>query len=318
MICRRRVRTPQGRHRADGIALVLVLWATTLLTVIAASFAFSIRTDTQLAQNMVALSRAQALADAGVQRAVYELFKPETDKLHWRGNGVTHDWEYGGAKISVVIQDVAGKIDLNVGNDLLLKGLFKNAGLDDAHSAALVDAVADWRDADDLRRLNGAEAAEYAAAGLKYKPANAPFETVDELKRVLGMTPELFVKLENSLTVESKNSGINVAVASKTVLMAIPGVDEVAVDAYVAARQAALEANLPLPAFPQAAWQIAANAGSTFNVRAQAVLQDGATFVRETVVRVNPGAGRKVAFLSWTEGRAVPMRSDAVLTVNDR
>jgi general secretion pathway protein K len=74
-----------NKKHQHGIALVLVLWTTTLLTVIAASFAFSMRTDTLLAQNLAAAARAQVLADAGVQRALYEMFKPIGDLQRIRG-----------------------------------------------------------------------------------------------------------------------------------------------------------------------------------------------------------------------------------------
>jgi general secretion pathway protein K len=295
--------------RQRGIAMVLVLWAATLLTVIAASFVFSIRTDVVLAQNMVAGARAQALAEAGVQRALYETFKPATDKQRWKGDGIEREWEYGGAKITVVMQDVSGKIDINAASDLLLKGLLMSVGLDDARAGALLDAIVDWRDVDELRRPNGAEASDYQAAGLKYKPANAPFETVDELRRVLGMTPQIYARLADVLTVDSRQAGLNAVVASKNALMAIPNVEEAAVDAYIAARQQALETDQPLPQFAPAAPFMAGINGSVYSVRAKAVLPDGAVFVRETVARLNQGAVRKVAYLSWKEGEATQVKS---------
>lgn len=311
------MRVETTRRRQRGIALVLVLWMTTLLTVIAASFVFSMRTDTLLAQNLVVSAHAQAAADAGVQRALYELFKPGSDLQRWKGDGQAHQWEFDGAKVSVVAQDVSGKIDLNSASDALLKGLLKSAGLDDERSSALLDAILDWRDADDLRRLNGAEASEYQASGLKYKPANAPFETVDELQRVLGMTPQLFVKLSGALTVDSRQGGINAAVATKNVLLAIPGVDEGTVDAYLAQRQEALAGNLPVPQFPQAAGFVAGNNGSVYSVRAEAVLPDGAAFIREAVVKINQGAVRKLAFLSWKDGEATPKLAGGKIPIVD-
>jgi general secretion pathway protein K len=166
-----------NKKHQHGIALVLVLWATTLLTVIAASFAFSMRTDTLLAQNLAASARAQALADAGVQRALYEMFKPIADLQRWKGDGVPHQWEFGGGKLSIMVLDVSGKIDLNSASDDLLKGMLKSVGLTDEESNILLDAIVDWRDGDDLPRPKGAEVAEYKAAGLKYRPSNAPFDT---------------------------------------------------------------------------------------------------------------------------------------------
>lgn len=302
--------------RPRGIALVLVLWCTTLLTVIAASFVFSMRTDTLLAQNLSSAARAQSLADAGVQRGLYEVFKPAGDKDRWQGNGMPHEWEFGDAKVKVALLDISGKIDLNTGSELLLKGLLKTNGLDEERSNAMLDAIIDWRDADDLRRTNGAEAAQYQAAGLKYIPTNAAFESVEELQRVLGMTPELFASIADALTVDSRQGGINAAIAERKVLLALPGADPALVDAYIIARQDALSKQLPAPPFPPAASTVAGNNGSVYSVRAEAVLSDGATFIRETVVRVSPASVRKLAYLRWKEGAVAPKPAEPGKTGN--
>ncbi len=295
-----------NKKHQHGIALVLVLWATTLLTVIAASFAFSMRTDTLLAQNLAASARAQALADAGVQRALYEMFKPIADLQRWKGDGVPHQWEFGGGKLSIMVLDVSGKIDLNSASDDLLKGLLKSVGLTDEESIVLLDAIVDWRDGDDLPRPKGAEVAEYKAAGLKYRPSNAPFETVNELQRVLGMTPDLYANLADALTVDSHQAGINAAIAPRKVLLALPGATVALVDAYLVARQEALVKNLPPPPFAPAAAAVAGDDGSVYSVRAEAALPDGTVFIRETVVKIDQGAVRKFVFFSWKEGEATP------------
>ncbi len=303
-----------NKKHQHGIALVLVLWATTLLTVIAASFAFSMRTDTLLGQNLAAAARAQAVADAGMQRAFYEMFKPISDLQRWKGDGVPHQWEFGGAKLSISLLDVSGKIDLNSASDDLLKGLLKSVGLNDEESNILLDAIVDWRDDDDLPRPKGAEVAEYKAAGLKYRPANAPFETVNELQRVLGMTPELYANLADTLTVDSHQAGVNAAIAPRKVLLALPGANVALVDAYLLARQEALLKNLPPPPFAPGAAAVAGDDGSVYSVRAEAVSLDGTVFVREAVVKIDQGAVRKFVFFSWKEGAATlkPMVEEQV------
>jgi general secretion pathway protein K len=42
--------------------------------------------------------------------------------------------------------------------------------------------------------------AEYQAAGLDYRPPGAPLETLDELGRVLGMTPAILATIRPYLT----------------------------------------------------------------------------------------------------------------------
>jgi general secretion pathway protein K len=235
-----------------------------------------------------------------VYRTVYELLRPKVSPEVWSANGSVHVWEDSGARIAASATDESGKIDLNTAPDNLLKGLLQTAGGLDADSAAqLVDAIGDWKDADDFRRPNGAEAPEYVAAGLKYTPANAPFETLAELQRVLGMTPALYAKVADSLTVYSRIAGVNPANASRATLLAIPGATAVVVDAYLLQRRDALASNLPLPPFPVPG--AAAGAINLWRIRAEVTMSDGVSFVREAVIR--PGDARRLlTILEWSEG----------------
>jgi general secretion pathway protein K len=188
-------------------------------------------------------AQARALADGAIARTAFELMRPRTIPGVWAADGLVHVWDEDGMRVTASAVDESGKIDLNAVPDPLLNSLLQTAGQVDADTAArLVDVIEDWKDADDFRRPNGAEAAEYQAAGLPYKPANAAFETVADLQRVLGMTPALFARLAGSLTVYSGAPGISPQFASRTVLMALPGATDAIVDTYLAQRAAALAA----------------------------------------------------------------------------
>lgn len=298
-----------------GIALVLVLWLTALLTVIAGGFAYAMRNEAQAARNTMSQAQARALADGAVARTVFELMRPRTIPGVWAADGLVHVWDEDGMRVAASAVDESGKVDLNAVPDALLKGLLQTAGQVDADTAGrLVDVIGDWKDADDFRRPNGAEAADYQAAGLPYKPANAAFETVADLQRVLGMTPALFARLAGSLTVYSGAPGINPQFASRTVLMALPGATDAIVDTYLAQRAAALAAGQPLPVLPLA------GAGAPVNVwrvRAEVTASDGVVFVREAVLRPNPDQRRPLTVLAWQEGeRTQPPSADAANAAN--
>jgi general secretion pathway protein K len=284
----------------SGIALVLALWLTVLLTVLASGFAFSMRSEALAARNAVSLAQARAVADGAVERAAYELMRPRVGDA-WTFDGQAHRYNDGGAAIVVAATDEAAKIDVNAAPDPLLKNmLMVVGGLDDQAAAALVDAIGDWRDPDDLRRPNGAEAPEYRAANLKYVPANAPFETVGEVARVLGMTPAVFQRIAPLLTVYSHQPGVNAATAGRDVLLALPDATPDVVDAYLAQRAEALAAKLPIPPFP-AAQAYGSGPVPVWRIRAQATLADGVTFVREAVLRPSPDAQRPLIALAWLE-----------------
>ena len=231
----------------------MVLWLTVMLTVVGGAFAFSMRSEVLAARNAVSLAQARAAADGALDRTVFELLRPRTNES-WKADGRYHQWKDGETLLVASAVDESARIDLNVGAEPLLKNLFVVLGeLDDAAASALVDAIVDWRDADELRRPSGAEAADYRAANSNYTPSNRDFETVGELSRVLGVTPALYAKVAPVLTVHSRQRGINSLTASRNVLLALPGATPDAVDAYVTARDEALANNLPVQAVPAGA-----------------------------------------------------------------
>jgi general secretion pathway protein K len=289
-------------HRQAGIALIAVLWLTVLLTVIASGFAFSMRSEALAARNALSLAQARAVADGAVERTAFELQRPRNLTDAWVANGLPHTWKDGEVSVSASAVDESAKIDINAAAEPLLKSLLQNVGGQDAESAQrLVEAIADWKDTDDLRHPNGAESADYTAAGRKYGPTNALFATTGELQRVLGMTPELFARIGDSLTVYSRQPGINPLTASRSVLLALPAATPEAVDAYIAQREDALANKLQVPMFP-AAQGFAVGAAPVWRIRAQATMPDGVTFVRDAVLRPSTDPRRPVVALLWQEG----------------
>lgn len=293
-----------------GVALILVLWVAALLTVIAGSFAYATRTDMAVLGNNVARARAEAAADAGVHLAAFEAFRPITDPQRWKHDGSEHEFRLGEAVITVSVLDESAKIDINFGSPLLLKGLLKSVGVSEPDSEKLVDAIQDWRDADTLSRPAGAEEEAYKLSGLQQKPANAPFQTLEELRLVMGMTPELYRRIEPMITIYSRQPGINLATASREVLLAIPGVAPEQVDAYVSARAATQQANQPPPPFPPGAGFGAVPNMVGLQVRSSARMADAA-FSRRAIIRIIPDPRRPFAVLSWAEeGIAVNTRKE--------
>ena len=124
---------------------------------------------------------------------------------------------------SIAIQDEVGLIDINQADVPLLAGLFRAIGRAGEQTDTIVDRIIDWRDTDELRRLHGAEAGEYNAAELPNRPRNAPFQSVGELRLVLGMTLEIFRRVEPFVTVFSNRQAVDPRFAPREVLLALSG-----------------------------------------------------------------------------------------------
>ena len=288
-----------------GIALILVLWLTMMLTVIASGFAFSMRSEALQARNGLSLAQARAAADGAIERMAFELSRPRYPTA-WMADGEPHQWQDGDVAIVATAVDESARIDLNMAPDTLLKGLIERIGGAEPEVAGkIVDAIVDWRDPDDARRPNGAEEADYRLAGMKQKPANAPFETVNELARVMGMTEAIYRGVAEHLTVQSRQPGINAITASRDVLLALPNATPDAVDTYLQQRAAAIAAKLPVPPFPPANG-FAAGAVPVWRIRAEATTGDGVTFARSAVVRPSGDGRRPLVAFTWQDGGATP------------
>lgn len=295
-------------RRQRGVALVLVIWVSVLLTVVASSFIVERRTDFLVVRNSASLAKAEAAANAAVQRAVIELYRTDTNPDKWSKDGQPHEWSFDGIPVRVVIRDESAKIDINTAADPLLRGLLLSVGLKEDEATRLLDAILDWRDPDSLKRPQGAEEPDYRAAGLTYKPANAPFQAIEELQLVLGMRPDLYRRLAPSITVFSRQQGVNPVIASREVLLAIPGVTPEIADQYIAQREQALREKQPVPPLAQAA---ALNAGASMiaTIRAEARTDDGVAYSREAAALLRPAPRRPVTFIAWREstlGDAAP------------
>ena len=86
--------------------------------------------------------------------------------------------------------------------------------------STLADAVVDWLDRDDTPRVGGAESPYYLGLPYPYRAKNDLFDSVEELRLVRGVTPEVLDKLRPYVTVHSSGK-VNLNTAPKEVLMSL-------------------------------------------------------------------------------------------------
>jgi hypothetical protein len=103
----------------------------------------------------------------------------------------------------------------------------------------LADRILDFIDSDHLKRLNGAEAADYAALGLP-PPLDDTLMVATQIRAVLGwttlLTPEQAALFESALVAEGEGS-INPNAAPAAVLAAALAIPRQAADLIVARRK---------------------------------------------------------------------------------
>ena len=214
-VCTRIVlRTPHAAHRnPKGVALVMVLWMIAILSVVVLEFSFAMRTEVTIAMNFKDETQLYAIAEAGIQRAVAELIykhdartqqlrKPATiqttaeevppEQREWVTDGRAYPIPFGEKEGEVRIMAEAGKVNINTVSEATLRKIVGQLGLEEDKRDIVVDSILDWRDPDDLYRVNGAENDYYQSLKEPYKAKNANLDTIEELLLVRGVTPELF------------------------------------------------------------------------------------------------------------------------------
>src|ERR1051325_3638874 len=121
-------RRNDAARRERGFALVSVLWAISILSLIAAAMASSSNFSYSLQRNELRRVQAEMLAETALNLAVLGLLDPRLEK-RWRVDGVQREIVLSGIRVKVAIQDASGLIDLNDADLSLFQSLLVSAGI---------------------------------------------------------------------------------------------------------------------------------------------------------------------------------------------
>lgn len=143
----------------------------------------------------------------------------------------------GGYLYRVEIRDAFARLPLNGASEDQLRRLLAALRIDARRAGRVAQSIADWRDPDQLRRADGAERDDYLRAGRPLLPEDGPFASVAMLRFVAGMDDSLYARVEPLVTVMG-DGGVNLNVAPRPVLLALPGITEEAAARILAERAA--------------------------------------------------------------------------------
>jgi general secretion pathway protein K len=220
---------------AQGYALIVALWLVTLLTILTMGYHAAAHAESKALAQSVRGAQADALAEAGIWLALGAHLRSDSPGAR-RSPRIERTFELGDATIRTSLADASGWINLNTARPELLDAALAHAVTDASARDALVQSIVDWRDEDHEKSPHGAEDNDYARMSYSYGAKDAPFATVDELRRVAGMTDEVFRRIAPLLTVQGNHARINPEAAPTEVLAALPGADEAAIADFVRRR----------------------------------------------------------------------------------
>lgn len=256
------------KKNSKGIALVLVLWVLVLLSVLAGEFCYSAKTEVGITRSFKEKTEAYYIAYAGMQRAILEIMDIEsgvalqtptpgvirendTSFVEWRINSDIPPIGFGNGYYKVYIGNESGKVNINKAEALIIKAMLNRFNLDETDKNVIVDSILDWRDEDNFYRINGAESDYYLSLPEPYKCKNGPFDSIQELLLVRGITPDIFYgglkdlvtvgifeypknkKEKSKRDIDFNYNQINLNAASRALLLDFAGMSDVAVDKII-------------------------------------------------------------------------------------
>lgn len=292
-------------HRQHGIAMMIVLWMLSLLSIIALAYSGMTRSESQMTTSLIHTSKARAQAEGAFWRAVNELVKPPNFRS-WLQDGTPRPLSSStpgaqqGDRLLISIQDETGKIDINKASQIMLRGVFNSINEDTEQNHRIVDGILDWRDRDNVKKDNGAEDKDYADAGANYGAKDGPMNHTGELLKISGMTQALFDKVKPLVTVHSMQARVRLTTAPVAVLKALPGMTDELLAQILTSRSDAETAILP--ALPNILKPLvfSSGTGNVFTITSEARIENALARLRVTILLKRTG-NRPITIIDWKE-----------------
>lgn len=174
-----------------GSVLIVVLWTLIMIGYLVGDYLVHNRSKAGTAVNLMdtfrrdnAVSSLVRLVSTDAWKAGVESYTPDK----WV------DITVGGVALRFRLDEEGGRINVNSADDATIRQAVVDImdGSDNESADALADAILDWRDPNDLVRVNGAESPWYESQGLENAPADGLYKALTELLMVKGMTRKLF------------------------------------------------------------------------------------------------------------------------------
>lgn len=235
-------RFERNLNAQTGIALLAVLWAVTLLGLVALALTNSVQAEIRTATYRKEATQAYFLACGGVEAAILGIAYPLPENPD---NPPFWTWQQGQREGSVPFQsgrarleivNESGKLDLNAASRRQLIRFFEVGGVEPVAARQLVAAILHWRGPVQPDDPEAISLDEYYQRG-SVRPRHAPFQSVEEVLNVRGMSREIFFGtvevsregvvrpqrgLGQDLTVATSLTQVNVNYASEFVLRSLP------------------------------------------------------------------------------------------------
>lgn len=265
----------------DGFALVSVIWAIGVLSLLFVTYISAARYRAIEASHLAQRARAEMLAKAGVTLGLLDLLARSTNaatsrRFNQDENAVI--CTLAGSTVVISVADEGGKIDLNTAAPALLATALNRLAPDRQAGSLVMKSILELREA-------AAEAQRARGIAL---PDAVAFRTIFEFGQVPGVDQRLFRAMLPLVTAHSGSAGFDAELAPLALLSAL-------IPDGPATSRAAAGGRLP-PSY------LAASPGKAFVVSSEVLTALGSRYSQEAVVEVSADLQDGYAIREWRTG----------------
>ena len=148
-------------------------------------------------------------------------------KNNWKPRHEPYSLELRGKSYHVFIEDEASKLNVNLltkENRDIFERLFMVRGIGQQDARVITYNLLDWLDEDDRAQTSGSESMYYASLSEPYSPRNGPLTSLEELTLIKGVSPEVYERIKDDLTIYGNEMRIDINGASREVIYAVMGI----------------------------------------------------------------------------------------------
>jgi len=193
--------------KQSGIALVQVLIISIILMMLAIYIIQTARMQIKTTHLMQKSFQVNLAGESAEAELLHTLLTNKRYQNKNSDNKLVQNWNFYGQPFSydenteITIQDVSSLLSLNNTNKILSTRLFEQLGYQEKDSRTFFDSLSDWKDKDDLKRLNGAEKDYYHSANIQ-GPRNGYLQSMNEVLNIKGSDILTTEEWHNYFTIE--------------------------------------------------------------------------------------------------------------------
>lgn len=175
-----------------GIALIQVLIITFVLSLLGLYINQSVREQVNITtsiQNKFLMRLELEKTEADLLQALLSNKKYPNKSAT---DDITSKWNFYGKEFQlndnayITLTDLSALMGLNISDATLLKNVLLQLQVDEVSAREFVDSLADWKDKNDLSRLNGAESSYYQQQKKRYVARNGFLQDPSEVNLIRG------------------------------------------------------------------------------------------------------------------------------------